>query len=802
MAKESAPPGRQAPSMFDAPSADVRSGETRARGADWPNVDLPPARPLSRVATAVALAALIVIAVAYGTRTPDPASASAPATAFSAQRAMRHVRAMAERPHPTGSQDNARVREYLMTELRAMSLAPEIQDVTGIATRYAASGRVRNVVVRIPGTQPGGAAVLVMAHYDGVPAGPAASDDAAGSSALLEAIRALRAGSPLTHDVIGLFTDAEEDGLIGAAAFVREHRWIKDVAVVLNFEARGSSGPSYMFETGPGNLGVVRVLRGVSGVRATSLTTAVYRQLPNDTDLSEIALLGLQAMNFAFIGRVDHYHTTQDDASHLDGGSLQHHGNQVLALTRAFANGPLPLTRTSDAVFFDFPGIGLVVYGERWAVPLAIVAVLCVAVALVRLRRRREPRWVLGVSLGALGTVVAAGLSGLCAIGFGIAVGRVHASLGGTPEFSTTYLIAAAFVVVAITTACYAVVRRWAGANAVFLGALVVWAWLAVVVAIYAPGVSFLFAWPLLGALPAAFAASGSEVGGSHTANWAAALVVAFLVVPTIYGITGLALGLVGPGAVTLGVLGALGLCALAPHLEVLAGARPWSTPVYSAAGAVLLCAFGAATVRTSEARPVGASLVYAVDADGTAWLSGYGWGAPGRNWVRDAVASVHGDASATAPAWAFFGSARGAVARAPSPLSALDAPTTTIVSDSTAGSTRRVTLRVRAPSGTLNVLLGADSGTVIASAVDGRSVDTKRYRRQSGRWQLQYVAPSDSGFLLTLDVPAGSHPKIDVSARWSGMSALRGVPLPPRPAGVIPAQTGDMTVVHRRVTL
>jgi hypothetical protein len=40
------------------------------------------------------------------------------------------------------------------------------------------------------------------------------------------------------------------------------------------------------------------------------------------------------------------------------------------------------------------------------------------------------------------------------------------------------------------------------------------------------------------------------------------------------------------------------------------------------------------------------------------------------------------------------------------------------------------------------------------------------------------------------------------VSARWSGMSALRGVPLPPRPRGVIPAQKGDMTVVHRRVTL
>ena len=70
--------------------------------------------------------------------------------------------------------------------------------------------------------------------------------------------------------------------------------------------------------------------------------------MPNDTGLSEVELLGLQAMNFAFIGRVDHYHTTQDDPAHLDPGSLQHHGHQMLALVRAFANGPLPLTRRND----------------------------------------------------------------------------------------------------------------------------------------------------------------------------------------------------------------------------------------------------------------------------------------------------------------------------------------------------------------------------------------------------------------------------------------------------------------------
>src|SRR5207237_4744598 len=127
---------------------------------------------------------------------------------------------------------------------------------------YREAGRVQNILARLPGTNPNRKAVLILAHYDGVEAGPAAADDGAGAAALLETLRALRAQKgALTHDIIALFTDGEEAGLLGAAAFVREHPWAKDVAVVLNFEARGTSGRSFMFETGPGNLDAARALR-------------------------------------------------------------------------------------------------------------------------------------------------------------------------------------------------------------------------------------------------------------------------------------------------------------------------------------------------------------------------------------------------------------------------------------------------------------------------------------------------------------------------------------------------------------
>jgi Zn-dependent M28 family amino/carboxypeptidase len=242
-----------------------------------------------------------------------------------------------------------------MDQLRALGLEPQLQDATGVGTRYAVAGKVQNILARMPGKTPGGQAVVLMSHYDGVPGGPAAGDDGAGTAAVLETLRALKAGQPLVHDVIALITDGEEAGLLGAAAFVREHPWAKDVGVTLNFEARGTTGRSYMFETGRGNLDVARMLRTAGDVSATSLSVTVYRTLPNDTDLSEMAVLGKPALNFAFADGVERYHTAHDDVDTLNLGSLQHHGSQMLTLASKFADGPLPPPVTGDSVIFELP---------------------------------------------------------------------------------------------------------------------------------------------------------------------------------------------------------------------------------------------------------------------------------------------------------------------------------------------------------------------------------------------------------------------------------------------------------------
>src|SRR5919106_2254367 len=124
-------------------------------------------KPL-RSALSCALALFLVCAalVWLTGRTPAPLPATAPAGAFSAERAMTHLRAIAQRPRPSGSAEHARVREYLVTALKALGLEPQIQETTGIGTRNPVVAHVLNVLARLPGRNPGGPAVLLAAHYD------------------------------------------------------------------------------------------------------------------------------------------------------------------------------------------------------------------------------------------------------------------------------------------------------------------------------------------------------------------------------------------------------------------------------------------------------------------------------------------------------------------------------------------------------------------------------------------------------------------------------------------------------------
>ena len=222
---------------------------------------LPPSTPqahANRLLLAFGLWGALHLLATLTARPPAPLGEDAPAQLFSAGRAGTVLAELGEDlgPHPAGTPASALLRQRIVDHLRGLRYQPQIQEVF-TSGPGSTTGTVRNVLARRPGRVSGESAVLVVAHYDSVGAGPGVGDDLSGVATLLEIARVVREWSP-RRSVIFLITDAEEHGMVGAAGFAQAHAWSEDVGVVLNLEARGASGPSFMLETGADN----RILYG------------------------------------------------------------------------------------------------------------------------------------------------------------------------------------------------------------------------------------------------------------------------------------------------------------------------------------------------------------------------------------------------------------------------------------------------------------------------------------------------------------------------------------------------------------
>jgi hypothetical protein len=299
-----------------------------------------------------------------------------------------------------------------------------------------------------------------------------------------------------------------------------------------------------------------------------------------------------------------------------------------------------------------------------------------------------------------------------------------------------------------------------------------------------------MFAWPLIVGALALLASSQVAV------LWGATVVATAVVVPIVYAVSAVMLGAVGPGGIAVGVLVALLAWLLAPQLEAIGGSR-WTASGAVLAAGVLVIAFGMATIRSTPDHPTPSLVAYALDADSTgAWLA-----ARGPNAGQLDAANGAGQ---TPPAWLSrtFGSGKQSAYAGTTRLD-VQGPVATVVTDSTTAGERRLVLRIRAPSGTETISMRAASGTrVLRSSIDGRAIDTSRYRGGAASWRLEYAAPPDSGITLALTGPAGAAVTLEVLARSPGVPTIAGVRLPTRTADVVTAQTGDVTVVHRTLLI
>ena len=446
------------------------------------------------------LAVILLALAAYVTldsQTPDVDDLD-PAT-FDLAQAQAHVQAMSQQPHGIGSEAHDDVRDYVMGQLTAMGLTPQLQSGKRV-NAYGLVSNLQNIMARIEGSAGTDDALMLLSHYDSSPhSSLGASDAASGVATVLEGLRAyMTAGNTPSNDIIVLFTDSEEIGLSGANYFVGEHPWSKDVRLVLNFEARGSGGPSFtLIETNQGNDRLMQeyARAGLDNPVANSLAYSIYKLLPNDTDLTVFRETGdIDGFNFAFIDDHYDYHTAMDRADRLDPRTLAHQGSYISALLPHFARVPLTnLKAEGDRLYFNLPYVGMVTYPDPGVLAGVLALIFVLIVAFVGLRRSRMTLGSIGVGfLAFLGVIVLACGATYLLWELILLFNPHYLEINqGFPYNGHGYVIAFIALGLALGFGLYRRFRQMRRPLGLAVGPLVLWSIIGIAASLYLPGAAY-----------------------------------------------------------------------------------------------------------------------------------------------------------------------------------------------------------------------------------------------------------------------------------------------------------------------
>jgi hypothetical protein len=735
----------------------------------------------------VALLGLVALLAIEMPAPPDVPAQAAPEE-FSATRALAAASPLLSHPRAIGTPEHAAAAATLRELLTSLGLEVDVQDSSACSesARRFACAHVHNIIGKLRGRS-GERALALVAHYDSVSHAPGAGDDGSGVATLLETARALRAGRELANDVLFIFTDAEEDGLLGAVAFVRDHPWHRAVRLVLNFDARGSRGVATMHSAPADNGVIVRALNAASTRPvSSSFILSLVRVLPNATDAMIFESQGDTTLGF------ENYHRNTDTLANLDARSVQHDGDYALGLTRYFASGDLGALRGPPLVYFDLFARALIAYSRATGIGLTAAGVLLYFLALMR-GRRQGIVGLAGVGAGLLWSWLAL----VCAVASSAALGRLVARVVRTPELVAHPGLAVAPHIAlgaAVILGVYARAARRNAALSLALGAVATWLLAALATAVWSPGPSYLFHIPLFFAALGLFVAT-LRISPHARAGWAAlgavpgAYFLSVLVWETLVSMGGSAPTIPATCADLLVVLvvWTLGLR--------MANARFAAS---LALAACLLAGGGALWMRHDARLPYFDDLGYLVDADGhrAQWVS--------RDIAPDAATRPLLGAQST----------RGddGLLYADAPLFAAPAPALAFVRDERRGTIRDVTLRVRSPRGARCVRVYETSGTSIRSTrVDGAlphpifQFSLEKDRRlahtfygwpASPPWDVEMCAAGREGFVLEIEVDVGARPHFVVMDRSPGLPPEG--PQLTRPADFLPAQDSDQTFVMK----
>lgn len=544
---------------------------------------------------------------------------NAKATEFSTDRAFKHVKKIAEKPHYVGTKQHSIVRNYIVEQLEDLNLKVHTQQ--GYSLNLMGEFTIpENIVTKIEGKNLKAKPLLLLSHYDSAPhSSLGASDAASGIGAILEALRAYKAQNiQPEHDIIICFSDAEESGLLGAQLFVDEHPWSKNIGLVLNFEARGSGGPGFMVsETNHGNTKMIKAFAQaeVDNVLGTSLMYSVYKIMPNSTDSTVFReKADIPSFFFAFIDDHHDYHTTLDSPQRLDKRSLAHHGQYAFKLLNYFSQISLEdnLKSTSDMVYFNLPEFGLFYYPFSWnwyTYALFLMMFLFIIYRGVKYKaivRSEVFRGFLPFGLSLLFSF-AIGFFGWKVVLW--AYPQYEEILQGFPYNSHSYIFGFVCITLSLCLSIYGRCQRTINPHNAMIAPLFFWFIICALINVYLPGAAY-FSLALGFALLAFAMATFKEIPNLFV-NWVFSLPTIGLIIPLIqFFPVGLGMNMI----VISTVLGALSFGLLYGFIGYLPFKRSLSVIIFLLGSAYLIVAHVNSGFSKSQPKPN--SLVYLLDND------------------------------------------------------------------------------------------------------------------------------------------------------------------------------------------
>ena len=575
----------------------------------------------------------------YRLLTPqDPDRYLSASSSYSISNALAHIDKIAAEPHPVGTQAHQKVARYLIEQIYDLGYQANVQE-TIVALPFSQTDRhpgekalkvawVKNIAVRIPGSDSQGA-ILIAAHYDTVHNSFGAADDGAAVASMLEVLRLIKSAAPQKNDLIFLFSDAEELGLMGSRAFVDQHPWAKDCRLALNFEARGTGGVLLMFETSEQNGGLIEHFKQSSYKPvASSLMYSIYKKLmPNDTDFTVFKDAGIAGLNFAFIEGGSNYHTRLDSVERLSPRTLALQGQNMLQMVRHFGGIDFnEMIEKPDLGFFNLPSGKLFSFPIYSKIPLLISGSLLTGFTLlVGIAGRRK---YLRIRQCSLYTLVFIALSVLIVIfDYGlytlIMTSRSSFRWLSEPYRSSEYYVVFCSLTIGLFTLFFLNSKRRYALLELWTGILFLWFAASVYIAIEFPAAVFFPALPVFSMLPVwcywVFRSSADLIFG-FLAGACSAFVLT-IVTPTFY----LAHHALGFHAIWMAmILLVLTLGLLIAPLLVFYRTFGWTMPAIFFAAALFFLILINCQPDFSTERPKPNSIVYAADIPShtARWLS------------------------------------------------------------------------------------------------------------------------------------------------------------------------------------